>query len=134
VALSETQRVSIRFYLGWSARFHQFDSRLEQAMNAIDTLPETQTKIEAVLTDLDDISTKLRESYTRLKALKVGSINLPGTNEVGMLRSEGRRYVGQLAATLGVEVRQDVFGAARYRYFASHSGLQSEGGNYFPHG
>jgi hypothetical protein len=70
VALTEAQRVSIRFYLGWSARFHQTDSRLEQAMNAIDTLPETQTRVEAVLTDLDSVATAIKDSYSRLKAIQ----------------------------------------------------------------
>jgi len=133
MALLEAQKVSIRFYLGWSARFHQFDSRLEQAMSAIDTLPDTQTLIEAILVDLGDISTKIKEAYNRLKAMKVSSIDLPGPGEIGMFRSEGRRFVGQLAATLGVEVRQDVFGSGSYHYFASSGGLVG-GGNSFPHG
>ena len=117
MALTEAQRVSIRFYLGWSARFHQFDSRLEQAMNAIDSMPtlDTQTKIESLITDLDSLITKLKESYTRLKAMKLGSIVLPGQNEVALLRSEGRRNAEGLAAILGVEVRQNVFGAGGVR-------------------
>jgi hypothetical protein len=129
MALSEAQRVQIRFYLGWSARFHQFDSRLEQALNAVETLADTQTQIEAVLTDLDDIVTKLKASYDRIRAMKVASIELPGKLEIGLLRSEGRRNVGSLAAILGVEVRHDIFSAGSYRYFATHSGLIVGGGN-----
>ena len=33
MALTDTQRQKVRMYLGWSERFHQYDSRLEQAMN-----------------------------------------------------------------------------------------------------
>lgn len=133
MAFTEPQRVKVRFYLGWSARFHQHDSRLEQAMNAIDVLADTQTQVELVLTDLDDLVTKLKDSYDRLKAMKVGSIELPGKNEVALLRSEGRRNVGGLAAILGVEVRQDVFGSGRYRHFATSGGLGG-GGNVMQHG
>lgn len=122
MALTEAQRVSIRFYLGWSARFHQTDSRLEQAMNAVDGLPDTQTQVESVLTDLGDVSDKLKDAYDRLKALKVGSIELPGKNEIALLRSEGRRHAGSLASILGVEVRHDVFGTGK-GYMATADGL-----------
>lgn len=123
MAFTEAQRVKIRSVLGWSARFHQNDSRLEQAMNAVDTLPDTQTECEDRLASIADIATKLTDAHNRLKAMQVGSIVLPGKNEVAMLRSEGRRHVGSLAATLGVEVRHDVFGTGRYRAFASPAGL-----------
>ena len=113
MALTEAQRVKVRFYLGWSARFHQTDSRLEQAMNAIAAEAETQTQVETQLTALDDITTKLTASHARLKALQVGSIQLPGALEVSVLRSEGRRHAGALAATLGVDVRHDAFGYSR---------------------
>lgn len=78
-------------------------------MNAVDNLPDTQTKVEGELTELDAIQTALTDARGRLKAMKVGSIVLPGQNEVGTLRSEGRRRAGALAGILGVEIRQDVF-------------------------
>ena len=137
MAFTEAERVKIRFYLGWSARFHQGDSRLEQALNAVDNLPDTQTLIrDEMLASMDDIRLKLTDAHKRLKALKVGSIDLPQANEVAMLRSEGRRHASSLAATLGVPIRHDVFGSSRYRYFASHTGLEEDltVSNYFPHG
>ena len=133
MAFTEAQRVKIRLYLGWSARFHQFDSRLEQAMNAVDTLADTETEVEAILADLATIETELADAHGRLKAMKVGSIDLPGHKEIQALRSEGRRHVGRLAATLGVEVRHDAFGAGRYRHFATRYGLIG-GGNVMLHG
>lgn len=123
MAYAEAQRVEIRFYLGWSARFHQFDSRLEQAMNAVDTELDTQAKAEVILAALADVMAKLTDAHSRLKALKVGSIELPGKIEIAMLRAEGRRHAGALAALHGVEVRHDVFGSGRYRYFATSDGL-----------
>lgn len=122
--LSATERVEIRFFTGWSARFHQTDSQLEQAMNAIDGDAGTLTFIQTTLLPaIRDIRTKLTDSHGRLKAMKVGSIDLPGVNEIAMLRSEGRRHVGGLCSTLGVEARQDIFGAAL-----------PGGDNYVPHG
>lgn len=129
MAFTEAQRVSIRHYLGWSERFHQTWPRLEQAMNAIDALsdPAAQTKIESILTKLDAIETSITSAYDRLKAMKVGSIELPGDNEVKTLRSEGRRFAGQLAARLGVEVEYDVFGTAPRKAYATAYGLVGRG-------
>lgn len=125
------QKANIRLYLGWSARFHQFDSRLEQAMSAIDNEMDDSTHdiIVAKLASLASIDTRLTDALGRIKALKVGSIDLPGAMELGLLRSEGRRFVGQLAATLGVEVRHDVFRGGGPRSFATHEGLIPGGGN-----
>lgn len=124
MAFTLAEKVRIRFYLGWSDRFHQFDSRLEQAMSAVEANPDTETFIrDAIMVDIEDIRTKLKDAHGRLKAMKVGSINLPGQNELMLLRMEGRRHVGSLAATFGVEVRHDIFGSSRYKYFAGHGGL-----------
>lgn len=128
------QRAKIRWYLGWSARFHQADSRLEQAMNAVDQEVDDSSHdlIVANITALDAIGTKMTAAYDRLKALKVGSIDLPGAGEIGMLRSEGRRLGGQIAACLGVETRHDVWSGSGNKSFAGWNGL--EGGNTFRHG
>lgn len=128
---TSAQRAGIRSWLGWSARFHQFDSRLEQAMAAVDSEPDDATHDLVVgwLADLAATETAIRSAWQRIKAVQVGSITLPGAGEVAVLRSEGRRVVGKLASTLGVEVRQDVFGAARFRSFAGHGGLSGAPGN-----
>jgi hypothetical protein len=129
MALTEAQKVKIRFYMGWPARFHQVYPELEQAMSAVDSLPDTETQLEAILTDLDSIWALLKGSYVRLKALKSGSTELPGPNEVMTLRSEGRRNVGTLAALLGVGTIHDVFGAGSKR-----TSIPYGGGNVYPQG
>jgi len=133
VALTASDKADVRFFLGWSARFHQSDSRLEQAMSALDTEPEAEALVLAAIVSCKDIDTKLTDAHGRLKAMKVGSIDLPGDREIQTLRKEGRRHVGRIALTLGVEVRHDVFSSSRYRGFASFGGV-SMGGNYVPHG
>lgn len=127
MAFTLAERVKIRFYLGWSARFHQTDSRLEQALNAVDMDVDTLAFIRTdLMVRLDDIRTKLTAAHGRLKAMKVGSIDLPGGNEIAMLRSEGRRHASSLAATLGVSVKHDVFGSSRFMSFASATGLSGD--------
>jgi hypothetical protein len=133
MALTATQEAKVRYYLGWSARFHQSDSRLEMALSALPSEAESETLIVAALVRVEDIDTKLTDAHGRLKAMKVGSIDLPGHREVETLRSEGRRWVGRIASTLGVEVRQDVFSGALPNGFADPAGLSS-GGNYGMHG
>jgi hypothetical protein len=128
VALTDAQKADTRAALGWSARFHQFDSRLEQAMSALDTEPDHEAQVIALIASVADIETKLLASHSRLKASTVGSIKL-NPNEIPMLRKEGKRFVGQIASILGVETRRDIFSSSPNRTFASHGGT-SGGGNY----
>lgn len=116
MALSAANRADIRYFLGWPARWFQSDSRLEQAMNALDSLTAqdsgaTETLVLACVTSAKAIDTALVTAWGRIKALKVGSIDLPGAMEVETLRREGRRFVGRLAAILGVHPVADVFGS-----------------------
>jgi hypothetical protein len=129
MAFTDAQKVSIRNYLGWTIRFRQTDTRLEQALNTIsqDIYVEDQTKILAILAELATIDAALVSARGRLKALAVGSITLPGKNEIGMLRSEGRRLVGRLAVEMGVAVRHDVFSGSGPRFFATLDGPDKSG-------
>jgi len=135
VALTDTQRAAVRRALGWSARFHQSDSRLEQAMSALSTEPEHELQVtdllanDGILANISDIQTKLRGAHSRLKANKVGSIELR-QQETNQLKAEGDRWVEDLARMLGVETRSGgQFGGARIRSFAGPGG-SSGGGNY----
>ncbi len=123
--LTSVQRMKIRLYLGWSERFHQTDSRLEQSMNALDSSQSDDARAYVItaLTSLADIDTRLTDALSRLKALKVGSIELPGPGEIGMLRSEGRKFAGRIASILGVEIRHDVFSGAGPNAYASWGGM-----------
>lgn len=127
MALSNANRVEIRRCLGWSARFRQFDSRLEQAMNALDAMfstdPDTTNEVLGFLTSIQNVEAEILSAHTNLQAMKLGSIELDGVKQIGMLRSEGRRFVGQLAATLGVPVRHDIFSGRAPQSFASATGM-----------
>lgn len=140
MALSLQNKADIRTRLGWSGRWHQSDSRLEQAMSALETQSEHEKWITNSLTpdvnepigllaSCEDIDTKLVDAHGRLKAMKVGSIELPGGNEIRELRKEGARFVATIASILGVEVRHNYYSSQLPRGFQGPFGLSS-GGNY----
>lgn len=97
-------------------------------MNALATEPESEAQITGALTasppgllaHLKDIDARIRSAYERLKANKVGSIEL-NPNEIGAYRSQGRQLVLRICSILGVERRNDVFGSGTGA-FASFDG------------
>jgi hypothetical protein len=140
MALSSTDRARIRWYLGWTQRYLQTDSRLELAMGATDASADALLIIQdtlingGLLASLADIDAKLVNAHKRIKVSKVGTIELPGKMEIGILRSEGRRFVARLASLLGVEVRNDVYSGNLPKMFAGYGGPYGGGGNLPPLG
>jgi len=129
MALAESDKAKIRMYMGWSPRFFQTDVALEQAMNAIDALPEVLALIQnpiggsppGVIAALEDLDAKITNAHGRLKADKVGSIEL-NRAEMMQLYREGKRQVSRLATLMGTEVRRDVFSGRLPRSRDSHWG------------
>lgn len=112
--LSETERSQIRIYMGWPARYFQQHPELQMSMEALDDASEEdRTQVRIALAGVADIDTRLTDALSRNRAEEVGSIKL-NPREIGNLRSEGRRYVGRLAAALGVGVLNDSFSGGTY--------------------
>lgn len=109
MALSATQKSDIRDLLGWPARFHDDDGRLERAFSALEALPTDETLIASLLTKAKDLEMRITDALGRIKVSSAGSITL-NPAEISMLRAEGRRCVNRMAAILGVEVKQHSFG------------------------
>lgn len=109
MAFTEEQKANVRYYLGFQDQFRDVNTTLESQLSG-GTSAEGETIVIAILASLADIDTRLSAAPDRLKAKKVGSIDLPGPDEIHMLRSEGRRYVGRLASIFGVAPKDDVFG------------------------
>lgn len=107
MALTGTQKAQVRLYLGYQDQDRQLSTELESQLGSIST--EAETLVIGLLASLLDIDAKLLSAHGRLKALKVGSIELPGAGEIETLRSEGRRFVGRLAVIFDVEPLHDVF-------------------------
>ena len=135
MALTETERAQIRMYLGWSARFHQEDVALEQAMNAVDTKADTLALIQnaidgdppGLIAAMEDVDAKIITAHGRLKADTVGSIEL-NREELRQLYREGKRLTSRLARMLGVEVISDMWSGRLPKVRSSHAG------NYQAHG
>ena len=131
MAFTATERTTIRMYLGWSARFLQFDDALERAMDAVGANPDTstQTQIQGFLTEAARIDTAITAAEARLKAAKVGSIELNAA-EIEQLRGRGRQNVARIARAFGVEVRGDAYGETLPTDQASAVGMIGAGGGY----
>jgi hypothetical protein len=123
VALTDAQKDSVRQYVGWNFRFRQTDSQLELALNAVDQDATVQATVIAQLAALVDIDARIVGAYERIKAkVLIGDVELMESQEIAILRSEGRRGVGRLAAYLGVPVRQDVYSSALPSQFSGYHG------------
>lgn len=130
MALTDAQKDSVRQYVGWNFRFRQTDSQLEMALNAVDLDTTAQATVITILGSLSSIDTAITDAYSRIKAKTlVGEVELMESQEIAILRSEGRRFVGRLAAYLGVPVRQDVYGSALPHQFSGYLGPYGGTGN-----
>lgn len=127
MALTEDQKYKVRLYLGWSERFHQFDSELEQAMSALETRASAEAGVISMLAECERIDTAITAAEKRLKASEMGPIALNG-REIDQLRDRGRQFVGRIASILGVEVRNDVFSGSLPGANATRFGMVG-GGN-----
>lgn len=126
MALTEAQKLDLRMYLGWSDRFHQFDSELEQAIAAMEARPATEAKVLTLLTECTRVDTLIQGAEGRLKASVVGSIEL-NAGEIDRLRERGRTAVKRIATVLGVDVREDAFSPALPRGRATRFGMVGGG-------
>lgn len=112
MAFTPEERARIFKVLGRSPRFEQTDTDLTRELLSVEGNIPVENLIRQDLAAIADIDAKLTDAHDRLRALKVGSISLPGNLEVKTLRSEGRRHIARLAATFGVPVDVDYFGSA----------------------
>lgn len=133
MALTETQRDQVRQYVGWTFRFRQTDSQLELALNAVDQDTTVQATVIVILGQLATIDTAITDAYSRIQAKAlVGEVELMESQEISILRSEGRRFVGRLAGYLGVPVYQDVYSSSLPSHFTGYRGAYGGGSNNLP--
>lgn len=110
MALTNAQKVSVRYWLGYSGRFYQTDSQLEQAMAAINDA-DLEARIAEVIAQLEAVDAKRADVRSRAGILQVDEIVFQDGKAAGLdaLRSEGSMLVGRLAALFGVPVRRNPF-------------------------
>jgi hypothetical protein len=117
MAWSEADRATLRHYLGFPALFHQAEPRLENAIRSVQseadggTRPDnsTEMQIRGWLAQLARVEARLEEVWDEAEALKVDELGIDPARALALLRSEGRRVVGNLARALGTVPRHDVF-------------------------
>lgn len=128
MAFTDTQKAQIRMYLGWGARYLQTDDALRRAYDSVGALggPD-QVLVEAQLTECARVDGLLQSAEARIKASKVGPIEL-NAMELDQLRDKGRMAVGRMARIFGVEVRGDAFSPGLPTERATIFGLQGGDG------
>lgn len=111
MALTETQKASVRRYLGFG-RGRDIHPELESRfVGWLST--EEETQISATLTQLDALMTKLQSAAlenTDLQSADKGDAVFFGPEQLRALRDHGRMLVQTLATIFEVEPRRDVFG------------------------
>lgn len=108
MALTETQKTSVRMYLGYE-RGADLNSTLESKLDDLSATEET--RVGAAVTALDALVTRMDTLSTNgtLEALKVDEIELREGDVLEHYAAQGRRLVRRLVALLGVEPRIDFF-------------------------
>lgn len=110
MALTNAQKVSIRYWLGYSGRYFQTDTVLEQAMAAIDDA-DLEAQIATVLSSLTTIDGERTNARATSGLKQVDEVVFQDGNNSYLrgLLEEGSMLVGRLAAMLGVPVRRNAF-------------------------
>lgn len=117
---TESDRVSIRNYLGFGALWLQADPRLENAITTVQSVADggtrpdssTETAIKAVITDLQTIDARLKDLWIQMQAGAVDEVKVNPARGAALLRSEGRRLVHRLARHLDTYPRSDIYSSA----------------------
>lgn len=127
MAFTEAQRVKLRSFLGWPDVHQQYNPYLEGTFTTIGARPDTQARVESVITAIEAVETKLKAVAISFAGLKrAEDIEWYPSGQAGgqidVLRSEGRRLVGQLSTIFGVEIKSDYFGAGGMNTTRSSSG------------
>lgn len=110
MALTNAQKVSIRYWLGYSGRFFQTDSVLEQAMSSVDDA-DFEAQIATVLSSLSTIDGQCTTARANAGLKQVDEVVFQDGNNSSLrgLLEEGSMMVGRLAAMLAVPVRHNPF-------------------------
>lgn len=113
MAFTDEEKSRIRLLLGWGARFWQLETRLENAMSAVESeLPEETLRIQEILAVLTDIDTKITDALGTVGVTGVDVIHLDSDQGIQHLKAEGRRQVEAIAVILQVPVKKNFYGSS----------------------
>lgn len=113
MALTDDQKASVRYYLGWPDVNRMADLRLEGAMGSVSTQGVTQiTALLASLAAVDENAVTVN-SASRAGIIEVDNGGVKWSADGGSagraVRQQGRMYVARLAAILQIQPMRDVY-------------------------
>ncbi len=124
MSFSDTQKVSIRRYLGYPLGFYDLNYRLESMMDKVGSSVVEQTAVETILTELATVDAAVASSGATasstgaLKAI-TGDVEWYSPSESGSSSSEtvnalgrGKMLIERLRQSFGVELGGRYFGTA----------------------
>jgi hypothetical protein len=125
---SESDRVAIREFMGFSAIFLQAEPLLENAITAIQAVADggtrpdqsSETRVKAIIQSLQAVEDAIDGILTANTlgfafTTKADEAALDCAMGLGLLRQRGRQYVTRLANILATKPRSDCFSPTRAR-------------------
>lgn len=107
---TSTEKMRIRKLTGWGARFWQLQTRLEKAMEAVETtLPDETAEIQSILSQLTTLDGKITSALDTVGVTAVDTIHLDSDQGLNHLRREGARLVEAIAHILQVEIKKNYY-------------------------
>ena len=107
---TEANRVQIRHYMGAGSIYLQLFPKLENAITAVQAIADggsrpdssTETFVLSIITKLQAVDTKLERLHNQAQVVEANQqeIVLNVAQGLFLLRSEGRRFVGDLSRVL----------------------------------
>lgn len=116
--ITEAERVKIRKYLGASSLYKQLFPKLENAITCIQSIADggsqstndTELSVRSILATIEAIETKITNIHCTVHIKEaVNKEVVFDARGIYILKSEGRRYIGQLSRTLGVAPIYDYY-------------------------
>jgi hypothetical protein len=119
MAFTESDRVSIRKYLGAGSLYLQLFPKLENAITIVQSLADggqrpdnsTELEIKTYLAKLVALETKMEQLHCQFQIDEAGldNVKLNASRALYVLRSEGRRYIGVISRILACAPTFDYF-------------------------
>lgn len=110
MAITESERVQIRSYMGASYLFNQLYPKLENAITNIQSVADggnqvdssLETLIRQTLSDLADVDAAIKNLIIQAQVFNAGSddIKISAAHGLFNLRSIGRQYIGKISRAL----------------------------------
>lgn len=104
--LTEAQRTSLRWILGYAAYYINVDTQLEAAMDRLDNRPTDEAKVTALIVLCEGIHAEITNTVRKVaKAIQAGSLTLNAQFTLATLRNEGKGYQHEISNLMAVPIR-----------------------------